>query len=112
LINGGCDALITAITPKTFLDGNPKITRLFPDVRAAEKDYYKKTRLFPIMHVVAMRTDFTRANPSLPKAVFAMYSKAKQKAYADSEGTTSLKVTLPWATQEFEDTQTLMGKNF
>ncbi len=112
LINGGCDALITAITPKAFLDGNPTIKRLFPDLRAAERDYYKKTRLFPIMHVVAMRTDFTKANPSLPKAVFAMYSKAKQKAYGDLEGTTSLKVTLPWATQEFEDTRTLMGKNF
>ncbi len=112
LLNGGCDALITAITPKAFLDGNTKIKRLFPDVRAVEKDYYKKTGLFPIMHVVAMRTDFTKANPSLPKAVFAMYSKAKQKAYADLEGTTSLKVTLPWATQEFEDTRTLMGKNF
>ncbi|MEN8260344.1 MAG: ABC transporter substrate-binding protein [Pseudomonadota bacterium] len=112
LINGGCDALITAITPKSFLDGNPKIKRLFPDVRAAEQDYYKKTQLFPIMHVVAIRTDVTKANPSLPKAVFEMYSKAKQQAYADMEGTTSLKVTLPWVTQELEDTRKLMGKNY
>jgi 4,5-dihydroxyphthalate decarboxylase len=112
LINGGCDALITAITPKSFLDGNPKIKRLFPDVRAAEQDYYKKTGLFPIMHVVAIRTDVTKANPWLPKAVFEMYSKAKQQAYTDMEGTTSLKVTLPWVTQEFEDTRKLMGKNY
>jgi 4,5-dihydroxyphthalate decarboxylase len=41
-----------------------------------------------------------------------MYSKAKKRAYADLETTTSLKVTLPWATQEFEDTRRLMGKNF
>ena len=41
-----------------------------------------------------------------------MYSKAKQQAYADMEGTTSLKVTLPWVTQEFEDTRKLMGKNY
>jgi 4,5-dihydroxyphthalate decarboxylase len=112
LLNRDCDALITAITPKAFLDGNPKIKRLFPDVRAAEKDYYKKTGLFPIMHVVAMRTDFTKANPTLPKAVFEMYSKAKKQAYTEMEGTTSLKVTLPWVTEELEDTRTLMGKNF
>jgi 4,5-dihydroxyphthalate decarboxylase len=112
LLSGDCDALITAITPKAFLDGNPKIRQLFPDVRAAERAYYKKTGLFPIMHVVALRTDFIKANPSLPKAVFEMYSKAKQKAYANLETTTSLKVTLPWVTQEFEDTRSLMGKNF
>ena len=112
LLSGDCDALITAITPKAFLDGNPKIKRLFPDVRAAEKEYYKKTGLFPIMHVVAIRTDFIKANPWMPKAVFEMYSKAKQKAYADLETTTSLKVTLPWVTQEFEDTRALMGEDY
>ncbi|MFK7911212.1 MAG: ABC transporter substrate-binding protein [Akkermansiaceae bacterium] len=112
LLSGGCDALITAITPKAFLDGNPKIKRLFPDAYAAEKDYYKKTGLFPIMHVVAIRTDSIKANPGLPKTVFKMYSKAKQKAYANLETTTSLKVTLPWVTQEFEDTRKLMSKNY
>ena len=112
LLSGGCDALITAITPRAFLDGNPKIRRLFPDVRATEKDYYKKTGLFPIMHVVAIRTDVIKANPWLPEAVFEMYSKAKQRAYADLATTTSLKVTLPWVTQEFEDTRALMGENY
>ena len=112
LLNGNCDALITAITPIAFLDGNPKINRLFPDFRAAEQEYFKKTGLFPIMHVVGIHTDAIKANPGLPKAVFEMYSKAKQMAYANLETTTSLKVTLPWVTQEFEDTRKLMGENF
>jgi len=112
LLSDGCDALITAITPRAFLEGNPKIKRLFPDVRAAEQDYFKKTGVFPIMHVVAMRTDAIEADPGLPKEVFQMYSQAKQAAYANLETTTSLKVTLPWVTQEFEDTRELMGKNF
>jgi len=112
LLSGDCDALITAITPRAFLEGNPKVKQLFPNVRAAEQDYYRKTRLFPIMHAVAIRTDAIKANPWLPKVVFEMYSKAKQKAYASLETTTSLMVTLPWVTQEFEDTRSLMGKNF
>ena len=112
IIAGDCDAVITAITPRAFQDGDPKIKRLFPDFRAAEQDYYRKTRLFPIMHVVAIRTDLTETNPGLPKAVFEMYSMAKQQAYADLETTTSLKITLPWVTQEFEDTRRLMGENF
>ena len=112
LLSGGCDALITAITPRAFLEGNPKIKQLFSDIRTAEQDYYRKTRLFPIMHTVAISTDMINANPWLPKAVFEMYSKAKQIAYANMETTTSLKVTLPWVTQELEDTRKLMGENF
>ena len=112
LLSGGCDALITAITPRAFLEGNPKVKQLFPDVRVAEQNYYRKTHLFPIMHAVAIRTDVVEQSPWLPKAVFEMYSMSKQKAYANLETTTALKTTLPWVTQEFEDTRKLMGKNF
>ena len=112
LLSGACDALIAPITPKAFLEGNPNIRQLFPDVRATEQGYFKKTGLFPIMHVVAIRTDAIEADPGLPSAVFEMYDQAKQIAYANLETTTSLKVTLPWVTQEFEDTRELMGTDF
>jgi 4,5-dihydroxyphthalate decarboxylase len=112
LISGDCDALITAITPKAFLEGHPKIKRLFSDVRSVEQQYFRETGVFPIMHVVAIRTDAVEANPWLPKAAFEMYSKAKQAAYDNLETTTALKVTLPWVTQEFEDTRNLMGNNY
>ena len=91
LLSGECDALITAITPIAFLEGNPKIRRLYPDVKSAEIAYYEKTGMFPIMHVVAIRNDVIKENPWLPKAVFEMYSKAKQEAYANLETTTFLK---------------------
>ncbi|MEH6607714.1 MAG: substrate-binding domain-containing protein, partial [Pseudomonadales bacterium] len=95
LLSGACDALITAITPKSVTDGDPRIKTLFPDTRAAEQDYFKKTGIFPIMHVVAVRRDAIDADPTLPKAVFDMYSGAKKIAYDNMETTTSLKVTLP-----------------
>ena len=112
LLSGKCGALITAITPKAYIEGNPKIKRLFADVTATEKAYYKKTKMFPIMHVIAIRNDAIKANPNLPKEVFEMYAKSKQMAYDDMETTTSLKVTLPWVAQEFKDTQALMGDDF
>ena len=112
LLSGSCDALITAITPKSFLEGNPNIKRLFPDVKAAEQSYYKNTGVFPIMHAVAIRKDAIAKNPSLPKDVFNMYRQAKNIAYDRLESTTSLKVTLPWVADEFEATQKLMGDNF
>jgi 4,5-dihydroxyphthalate decarboxylase len=112
LISGGCDALITAITPNAFLHGNPKIRQLFPNIRAAEQAYYEKTKIFPIMHAVALRAELAKADPELPKALFELYSQAKSAAYQNLATTTSLKVTLPWVTQEFEDTRTLMGDNY
>lgn len=112
ILAGDVDALITAIEPKAYTDGHPKIRRLFPDFRSVEKQYYKQTGVFPIMHVIAIRKDFADANPTVPKALFSMYSQAKQAAYEDLATTTSLKVTLPWVTQEFEDTRKLMGDNY
>ena len=112
IISGDVDALVTAITPKAYLDGHPNVKRLFSDFRSAERDYYSKTGVFPIMHAIAIRRDTAEAHPELPRMVFELFSQAKQAAYDDLETTTSLKVTLPWVTQEFEDTRALMGTNF
>jgi 4,5-dihydroxyphthalate decarboxylase len=112
LLSGGCDALITAITPKAYADGNPNIRRLFPDIKAAEQRYFEKTGLFPIMHVVAIRKDVANENPWLPAAVFKMYSEAKQIAYDNLATTTVLKTTLPWAMDEYEETVKLMGDDY
>lgn len=112
LLSGACDAVIAPITPKAFAQGNPNIRQLFQDPATAERAYYKKTGLFPIMHAVAIRKDAIDANPDLPKAVFEMYSQAKQQAYANMETTTSLKITLPWVSQELEETRALMGNDF
>ena len=112
LLSGQCDALITAITPKSFLEGNPKIKRLYPDIKAAEISYFQETGMFPIMHAVAVKKDLLRENPLLGQEIFRMYCDAKRIAYDNLETTTSLKVTLPWITNEFERTQEIMGDNY
>mgnify|MGYP001814448962 CR=1 FL=1 len=112
LLSGQCDALITAINPKAFEDRDPGIQRLYPDVKETEQDYYRKTGLFPIMHVVAIRNDAVRKDPSLPMAVYNMYNEAKRQAYTELDSTTALRVTLPWMTQEYEETRDLMGEDY
>jgi len=99
LLSGGCDALITAITPKAYIDGNPKIHRLFTDIKSTEQQYYKETGLFPIMHVVAVRADAAKEKPWLPAAAMQMYSEAKQIVYDNLATTTVLRTTNP-GTQE------------
>lgn len=112
LLSGQCDALITAITPKAFLENEPTIRRLFSDVKKAEQEYFSNTGMFPIMHVIGIRNDAIDKDPDLPIRVFEMYQQAKYRAYSDLETTTSLKVTLPWVTQEFETTRGLMGEDY
>ena len=112
ILSRKCDALITAITPRAMLENNPNIRQLFDPVKPVEQAYFKKTGLFPIMHVIAIRKDVAETQPWLPAAVFEMYSKAKQAAYANLATTTALKTTLPWAKDEYEETTRLMGADY
>jgi len=71
LTDGDIDALLHAAQPKCcFVEGHPKVSRLFTDFRAAEQAYYKKTGIFPIMHAVAVRKQTIEAHLALPAALF------------------------------------------
>ena len=112
LESGEVDALFHAAEPRAYIEGHPKVARLFPDSRATEQAYYSKTCIFPIMHAVAIKKDVLKKNPWLIEAVFNAYSQAKQSAYDYLTKSAWYKTTLPWVSQELEDTRALMGKNF
>jgi 4,5-dihydroxyphthalate decarboxylase len=97
---------------KGFVQGHPKIARLFPDSRATEQDFFARTGVFPIMHAVAARRELVDRDPSLVAAVFAAYSESKRRAYAHMAGVAGLMDTLPWYGQELAATKALMGENF
>ena len=111
LVDRDVDALFHAIEPRAFVEGHPKIKRLFPDSRQAEREYYAETGIFPIMHAVAIRKDLVDAHPWLPEAVFGAYAESKSQAYSDMKNNWALR-TLPWFAQEWESTVSLMGENF
>lgn len=111
LLDGDVDALFHAIEPRAFVEGDPKVKRLFSDVRAVEQEYFKRTGIYPIMHAVAIRNDLVEQHPWLPEAAFQAYSKSKTLAYSDMQKKWFFK-TMPWFAQELEATQDLMGKNF
>jgi len=107
---GELDALIAYTPPVTF--GHAGVGRLFPDWRDVEKDYYARTRRFPIMHVIALRRDVAEANPGLPKALLAAFDQAKQVAQDRLAIHQALPIMLPWMQAEAESTQALMGRDF
>jgi 4,5-dihydroxyphthalate decarboxylase len=112
LAEGELDAVISARQPSCFATGNPMVKRLFPDYRAAEQDYYRRTGVFPIMHAVGIRLDVVDKQPWLPASVYKAFVAAKRLAEAEFGETTALKIGLPWATAEYEATSALMGRDF
>lgn len=112
LANGDVDALYHAAEPKAYLDGHPKVARLFPDYRQTERAFFHKTGIFPIMHSVAIRNELIDQHPWLPKAVFEAYSASKQLAYDRLNKLAWFQDSLPWVGQEVEETRKLMGENY
>jgi 4,5-dihydroxyphthalate decarboxylase len=112
LVEGAVDAVFSAKEPQAFIDGNPIVTRLFADSRATERAYFEKTRIFPIMHVVAIRNDAIERYPWLPQRTFEAYSQSKSLMYANMRDIGWAMVALPWFAQELDDTRKLMGDNF
>ena len=112
LESGQVDALFHAAEPRAYIEGHPKVARLFRDSRATERAYFATTGIFPIMHAVAIKKDVLEQNPWLAEAVFNAYSRAKQLTYDYLSTSAWYKTSLPWVSQELEDTRSLMGKNY
>ncbi len=112
LRDGELDALFTARAPSSFLAGEAHITRLFPDTRAAELAYYKKTKLFPIMHLIGIKKTLVAQHPWLPTSIYKAFLEAKALAMIDLTDVNALMVTLPFLDAETKATQAAMGKDF
>jgi 4,5-dihydroxyphthalate decarboxylase len=112
LREGKLDALFTARAPSSFVNGEPHIARLFPDTREAETAYYKKTGLFPIMHLVGIKRSLVERHPWLATSVYKAFVAAKALAMIDLCDVNALMVTLPWLEAETKDTMAVMGADF
>lgn len=112
LADGQIDGIITARPPSPFDAGNPHVRRLFPDYRAVEQDYFRRTKIFPIMHIVGIRRALAEQHPWLAASLLKAFSEAKRISESDLREVNALKIGLPWITSETKDTEKLMGADF
>ena len=112
LRDGEIDALYTARMPSSFLNGGGKVRRLFEDYEQVERNYFKETGLFPIMHTVAMRRDVYEANRWIAQSLMKAFNEAQRRAYADLYETAALKTMLPWLTSHVEQVKREMGEDY
>jgi len=77
-----------------------------------ERDYYRKTQVFPIMHTLVIRRDVYEQNRWVAQSLYKAFVEAQKRTYADLYVTAALKAMLPWLTAHVEETRALMGEDF
>jgi 4,5-dihydroxyphthalate decarboxylase len=112
IADGEIDALHTARAPSTFFTRPEAVRRLFPDYVAVERDYFRKTGIFPIMHVVAIRRDVYETNPWVAQSLFKAFVQAQRLAYDDLTISAALKTMLPWQLEAVDEARKLMGPDW
>jgi len=106
------DALYTARMPSTFMQGSGSVKRLFENYPEVEKEYFQRTRIFPIMHTVVIRSDVYEKFPWVAQSLYKAFVLAQREVYQDLYQTAALKFMLPWLIRHVEDTRALMGQDF
>jgi 4,5-dihydroxyphthalate decarboxylase len=117
LADGEIDAVFSARPPSCFCPlptadaTKSQVVRLFPDYRAAEQAYYRKARVYPLMHAVGIRNSLVERHPWIAERVYAAFAKAKEIAVANFEKLSAFAVTLPWVEAEYRATQAVLGED-
>lgn len=112
LDKGEIDAFIAPRPPSGAALSNPNVAWLFDDPTSVAKDYYRRTGIFPIMHVVGIRKELAEQNRWLPAAVFKAFGESKAKALDLLADTSATKVTLPFVEEQLKAARETLGNDF
>ena len=112
LDRGEIDGFIAPRPPGAAALRNPNVGWLFDDPTAVAKDYYRRTGVFPIMHVVGVRRDLAEQHPWLPAAVQKAFTQAKAAAIEALSDTSATKVTLPFVEEQLKAARETLGDDY
>lgn len=112
LDSGEIDAYIGPRAPRCFTATNPRLRWLFEDPTEAALDYYRRTKIFPIMHLLGVRRTLADAHPWLPVALQKAFNESKALALEALADTSATKVTLPFVEEQLRLAQSQMGTDF
>ncbi len=109
LESGEIDALASVVMPKALFVENPVVKRLFPNYREIEADYYRRTRIFPIMHTLVVKSDLLQREPWLAISLYKAFVQARDLNFKRVYDTNALLVSLPWLVDEIENSRRIFG---
>lgn len=108
LAAGEIQGLIGSNMPNA-LKTSPDVVRLIPDYRAQEKDYYKRTKIFPIMHTIVIRRDVYEKNPFVATSLYNAFCAAKDRAWEKIRFSGTLRYMLPWLPDDVKEIDDVFG---
>lgn len=109
---GDIDFLITGNNPLSFRRRSPKVARLFPNYRELEIDYFKRTGIYPIMHMVVIRKDVLDAHPWIALNLYRAFCQSKDYCYRHLLETGSPKASFAWLQPLIEEEQAIFGQDW
>jgi len=108
LEDGGLQAIIGTGVPEAF-GRNPDIVRLYPDYRSAEMEYYRRTKIHPIMHTIVIRRDVHDKHPFVATSLYKAFNEAKNIALKKMNYRGTLRYMLPWLTADLDEIDSIFG---
>ena len=112
LYDGEIDALYTARMPSSFLKGDGRVKRLFENYQEVERNYYRETKIFPIMHTVVIRREVYEANRWIVQSLTKAFIESQKMTYEALNETAALKTMLPHLTAQVEETKREFGDDW
>src|SRR3954464_16099997 len=112
IADGELDAMVTARAPSTFYTRPQDVKRLFPDYVSAERDYYRRTKIFPIMHTVVIRRDVYEKHPWVAQSLYKALGASKERAMDMYRQTAAMPAMLPWLVAHIEEARREMGEDW
>jgi 4,5-dihydroxyphthalate decarboxylase len=109
LLAGDLDAVLSARPPRSLGQG---IRRLFPDYVAAEEAYFRETGVFPIMHVVVIKSDILARHPWLAMNLYKAFEEAKHRSIERLSDITASHAPFAWLAPYAERMKALFGEDF
>jgi 4,5-dihydroxyphthalate decarboxylase len=109
LETGEIDALASVVMPQSLFAEKPVVKRLFPNYREVETDYYRRTRIFPIMHTLVLKTEIFRREPWAAISLYKAFVQAKDANYKRLYDSNTLGASLPWLIDEIENARRIFG---
>jgi 4,5-dihydroxyphthalate decarboxylase len=111
LESGTIDAIYSASEPSSLARAD-HVRRLFPNYREVEQDYYRRTRIFPIMHTVVLRREIHQRHPWVARSLTKAFAESLRAAYDDLAYRSALKIMLPWLDQHLAETVEVLGPDY
>ena len=112
IASGELDCVIIARPPNSFREKHPDVVRLFPEYEAIEQRYYEETRVYPIMHVIAMRKAILDGQPWVARNLYNAFEESKRRSLERILDPAVSRYPVPWLTNYAMRMQQMFAANF